>query len=259
MSKENMSNELRLMPTIEILNDYIKNQYWHMHKGEVTAEIISWECRLNPNQPMLDFYGVRKSPKEYIRKELEWYKSQKRNVGFISQHAKLWKDISGYNGEINSNYGWCVFSDENHNQFKTCVEKLRRDPGTRQATMIYTRPSIHKESTINGMKDMLCTNGVQLFIRNKKLIYIVNQRSCDFIYGFFNDFAWHCHVYTLLLNALTQEGVNVDRNYLQEPLLIYKCDTLHVYKRHFEIIENIIKASGHSTFDANNNVWHNYP
>lgn len=55
--------------------------------------------------------------------------------------------------------------------------------------MIYQRPQMQFQYNKNGMNDFICTNYAQLFIRNNKLIYIVDMRSNDAIFGFFNDFA----------------------------------------------------------------------
>jgi len=70
--------------------------------------------------------------------------------------------------------------------------------------MIYQRPSMQYDFNKNGMNDFICTNYVQLFIRNDALIYIVDMRSNDAIYGFFNDFAWHCYIYKKVYTELYQ-------------------------------------------------------
>ena len=59
--------------------------------------------------------------------------------------------------EINSNYGWCVFSEENGSQYDNCLEVLKKDKTTRNAIIMYNRPEIYKDYKRDGMHDMICT------------------------------------------------------------------------------------------------------
>lgn len=93
--------------------------------------------------------------------------------------------------------------------------------------MIYTRPSIWNEHSREGMSDFICTNTVQYFLRDGKLIAVVQMRSNDVVFGFKNDKAWQDHVHTNLANDL---GVDVGD-------MIWHAGSLHVYSRHFSLIE----------------------
>ena len=157
---------------------------------ELICPVIELEASLDP----LDL-GPRKTPMDYVMQELNWYLSQDLNVKEISKVASMWSKISSKDGEINSNYGWMIFSSDNGNQFDNCINELINNKDSRRAVMIYQRPSMWEDWNRDGMNDFVCTDGVQLFIRNDKLIYIVKQRSCDAIYGYFNDLAWHQFVY----------------------------------------------------------------
>ena len=102
----------------------------------------------------------------YAEKEHNWYMSQSLNVNDIQGKVPLiWQNVSDKNGNINSNYGWCVFSKDNHLQFEKVVNTLLSDKTSRQALMIYTRPSMHIDAFENGMKDFMCTISVQYLIR----------------------------------------------------------------------------------------------
>lgn len=172
--------------------------------------------------------SFRKTNKNFVLKELQWYLSCSLSVDYIAQYAKIWKEISSDDGYVNSNYGWCLFSSENGNQYESAVQHLIKDSNSRHATMIYTRPSIHKDWNKNGMSDFICTNYVQVLYHRKsgKLNYNVHMRSNDFIYGFFNDFFWHCFVARCLMRRL---GAFVEINWI--------ADSLHVYPRHFKLFE----------------------
>lgn len=136
-----------------------------------------------------------KPNKEYVENELQWYLSMSRNVYDIpGKVPEIWKQVADKDGFIHSNYGWCIFSEENSNQYRNCLRQLLDQPDTRRACMIYTRPSMQYEYNNNGMSDFMCTFSTQEFLRpvenseyNYKLVYIVYQRSADAIYGFRND------------------------------------------------------------------------
>lgn len=178
---------------------------------------------------------------DYIHMELEWYKSQSLNIYDMSpeDHSKIpqiWKNIADNNGNINSNYGWCIFSYDNYEQFKMCIKALERDEFSRQAIMIYTRPSIQIEKEFNNKRDFICTNTVQIYIRYidgiQMLIYIVNMRSNDAIFGYKNDKAWHDYVFDLA----HQELIKLYPKLSKGPM-IWNANSLHVYPRHLQLVK----------------------
>lgn len=201
---------------------------------DAKKEVICWRADLDPRQPMLNFFDIRKTPDGYVQAELQWYLSKDLHVAMIAERASMWKAIASSRGLINSNYGWCIFSDENYNQYDEVVSRLKRRPQTKQGQIIYTRPSMQKDAFENGMKDFICTAYTQHFIREDELIYIVHQRSCDFVYGFFNDFYWHCWVYEKMLKDLRSSYAG-----LSYGPIVYMCDTIHIYPKHYELISRI--------------------
>ena len=179
-------------------------------------------------------YILREASQEYIQRELEWYKSQSLYVSDIPGNTPaIWEQVSDKDGKINSNYGWCVFSADNGYQYNSALQQLKSDIHTRKAIMIYTRPSMQTDYNKNGMSDFMCTNSAQLFIRDNKLIYIINQRSCDAVFGFGNDLAWHKFVYDKALAELKETYPKLAASTIQ-----YNCGSLHVYPRHMHLIEN---------------------
>lgn len=183
-------------------------------------------------------YIVREPNYDYAKRELMWYITQSLNVNDIPGDVpKIWIECADKNGFINSNYGWCIFSKENGSQFQHCVESLTQDPMTRQAVMLYTRPSIWNEWNKNGMHDFICTYSVQCFLNKEEdgwhLKYIVYMRSNDAVFGFNNDLYWHNWVRDHLAA------------YLKETYKDIKCDpvewnsgSLHIYERHFKYLED---------------------
>jgi thymidylate synthase len=167
----------------------------------------------------------------YAQKEVRWYESTSLNVYDMHRPPLIWKQVASKHGFINSNYGWVIYSKENGEQYKHCLRTLRKDKESRRAMMIYTRPSMQWEYNTDGMSDFICTNTVQILIRDNKLHYVLNQRSCDAIYGAKNDLYWAKHVQNKLLGDLKD-----DYPELELGDLIHQVGSLHVYERHFNLV-----------------------
>ena len=172
---------------------------------------------------------------DYIERELKWYRSMSRNVNDIPGGTpEIWKMVADKNGMINSNYGWCIYSEENGYQFAKVVDELIKSPLSRRATMIYTRPSMHEDYNKNGMSDFMCTNTVQYFIRKGKLHASVYMRSNDAVFGYKNDYAWQKYVQQQVL-----EAINGKRSTVYDlGDLFWNVSSLHVYERHFKLVED---------------------
>lgn len=170
--------------------------------------------------------------KEYAEIEEAWYFSQSLNVYDLPKTPQIWRQVCDANGYINSNYGWMVYSKENGEQLRHCVRALRKDKDSRRAMMIYTRPSMQWEYNKNGMSDFVCTNTVQVLIRNNRLQYIINQRSCDAIFGAKNDLYWARTVHAHLLDLLSADYPDLILGDI-----IHQVGSLHVYERHFNLVK----------------------
>ena len=162
----------------------------------------------------------------YIYKEIMWYNSKSRNVYDMHNPPKIWRDVADADGNINSNYGWCIYSKDNGNQYHKALQHLRDNPNTRQAIMIYNRPSMHEDSKVNGMSDFMCTNAVIYKLEDGHLHAIVQMRSNDAIFGYKNDYAWQRHVLDKLARDLNVKVGNIH----------WQVASLHIYPRHFHLI-----------------------
>lgn len=181
---------------------------------------------------------IRAPNYDYAKREIEWYESQSLYVKDIpGQTPKIWELCADKDGKINSNYGWCIFSEENGSQFDHCVKRLLDDPHTREACMIYTRPSMQVDCNENGMHDFMCTYATQVFLNEvddnmHKLDYTVFMRSNDAVYGFCNDSIFSMYVQSKLVDELNKHGLNVIKGDI-----IWNACSLHVYSRHFKYLE----------------------
>ena len=168
---------------------------------------------------------------DYAKKEIAWYLSKSRNVNDIHNTPKIWSNIAAKDGTINSNYGWCIFSDENYTQYFNVLQTLQKNRNSRQGCMIYNRPSMHIDSNVDGMQDFMCTNAVNYYIRDNKLHCVVQMRSNDVVYGYKNDRYWQMYVLERLAQDLQVEVGKI----------MWQVGSLHIYPRHFYLLEDYIK------------------
>lgn len=171
-----------------------------------------------------------KLSQKYAKIEHEWYLKQSLSIFDMcdfSDIPKIWKDIADKRGNINSNYGWCVFSEKNYSQFLNVVNELQNNKNSRRAIMYYSRPSMHIDAFKNGMNDFMCTSCVQYLIRDNKLNGIVTMRSNDAIFGYKYDVLWQKYILKELSNKLNIEIGN----------LYWNVGSLHIYERHYDLIK----------------------
>jgi thymidylate synthase len=166
----------------------------------------------------------------YVKREEAWYDSMSRDVNDIpGGPPEIWKAIASKKDcTVNSNYGWCVYSDENGGQYYKVLEELQKNPESRRAVIIYTRPSMWQEYNLDGRSDFMCTNIVQYLVRDGKLNACVQMRSNDAVFGYKNDRAWQHEVLKRLAKDLD----------LSVGDLHWQVGSLHVYERHFYLVDH---------------------
>ena len=227
----------------QLIEKYKKGDFRILYNGTVkTVEIQNAHFICDKD------WILRKPNYEYAEREIEWYKSKSLYVKDIpGKTPKIWLDSADINGKINSNYGWCIWSNENGNQYDCCLNTLLKDPYSRQAVMIYNRPSMQIDANENGRHDFMCTYSVQCFLNDKinekgikgyELKYIVYMRSNDAVFGYDNDVIWHKYV----LNCLKQdllEKMRIDNKdiFIDIVPIEWNAGSLHVYERHFKYLE----------------------
>ena len=211
----------------DLIDKYLSEDYVIDKSGAKTIEVLGESFVADEN------WLIRTPAYKYIERELEWYMSESLYVDDIpGETPQIWKDISSNEGKINSNYGWCIYSEENGNQYKHVLRELRNNPNSRRAAMIYNRPSMHLDFSRDGMSDFMCTFANTFMIRDGKLISHYVMRSNDAVFGYNNDVAWAKFVQGQLAYDLEVEVGD----------LIWTATNLHVYERHFEFIEALINA-----------------
>ena len=216
-------------------------------KGQESyVELLAEQIKLDPYSPYIYIDKNFQTPKKYVKAELDWYKSMDLSIigheGIESNPT--WQSCCTKDDkkEINSNYGWCVFSDENGSQYDNCLEVLTKDKTSRNGIIMYNRPSIYKDYKRNGMHDMICTMQSQFFIRDVDgvpTLYMVHtMRSNDVRYGFIcSDLAWNCFVYQNMYEDLKKVYP-----VLEPGTIIWTSNSMHLYYRHYEDLKNLIES-----------------
>lgn len=192
----------------------------------------------DPRDRML-YVPVRKFSTSYMVAEALWYFLGDNRTDWISNYAKFWEDISDDGETANSAYGARIFKPHNYiadnayTQWDYVKEELTKDRDSRRAVIHVRTP----EDSIHAKKDVPCTLALQFFIRKDRvtkeenLYMITHMRSSDLILGISYDVP----AFTMFQEALANElGVGLGS---------YKhiSNSLHVYERHFEMCDQIIK------------------
>ena len=166
----------------------------------------------------------------YLNGEMKWYLSGSLNIEDINKFSTFWDTLADTNGTVNSNYGFLALKEKwsGKSQFEWCISRLKKDINSRQAVINYNQPR-HKYEHV---KDFVCTLAQQFIVRDNKLDCIVWMRSNDFIFGLTYDLPW----FTYLQKVIAKE-LNIEIG-----TYTHFATSLHVYERHFKMIENIANA-----------------
>lgn len=203
--------------------------------GQKTIELIG--ASFVATEPAI--FGVPNQ--EYIDAEIEWYETQSTNINTLKEiygkSPAAWQYSANQHGEINSNYGTLIFSDQYHNQYDNVLSELLENPDGRRATCVYNRPSIWIDFETDGKNDFICTNAVTYYIRDGLLHAVVQMRSNDVVYGYRNDYAWQKYVMDKLCWDFNHED-RYDQGRIIEPgMMMWQVQNLHVYERHFNLVK----------------------
>ena len=201
-------------------------------KGQKCLEMIDYTMIIEDPRDCLTSFKARKLNLNYCKKEWLWYLNGDRYDASIMEHASLWKKIQLPDGGFNSNYGQYIFAQ---GQFNWVVNTLVKDPHSRQACMQLLSPS----HLWHDNPDVVCTMGIQFFIRNKKLSMYVRMRSNDAIFGLTNDVFCFSQLHQMVYWALKDQGLDIELG-----IYSHSVGSLHVYERHFAMLLELANANG---------------
>jgi thymidylate synthase len=196
-------------------------------RGSEVLELCDYQYILDPFVRFAN-YPSRKLSLDYVREELKWYfKGDKRDLS-ICQHAKIWEKCVDADGVIESNYGAYLIAGGG---IGYTVECLVVDRDSRRAVV----PILGMQHLDSEAPDVPCTLTWGLRIRNNKLYCSVHMRSQDAIFGLGNDVPFFSICQELALRYL-----NATYDSLVMGPLTVTVDSLHVYSRHYSMLEQLL-------------------
>lgn len=200
-------------------------------RGEAILEVEDGRIVFQPNDSIISSFGARQLNLNYCKQELLWYLRADRYDTSIEKHATMWKKLQQDDGGYNSNYGQYIFKGPN-SQFAYVIETLQRDKDSRRAAMVL----LNRDHLYHDNTDVVCTYAMSFRIRNNRLNMSVNMRSNDLIWGATNDVFCFGMIHRMLLAVLKDFYP-----YLTLGSYTHKADSLHVYERHWPMLELLVR------------------
>lgn len=196
-------------------------------------EICNYNYQLSPYSRFCSF-NERKLNVNYIKQEFKWYLKGDLHDTSICEHASMWKGLVNGNGTINSNYGHYIFAS---GAFYRIAEELIKDKYSRRAVVIILN-NVHLAMGENKLtNDIPCTYSLNFQIRENKLNMKVNMRSQDAFFGMGNDAPCFSFIHEMMFIYLKDFYKD-----LEYGVYMHSADSFHIYERHFEALEKIIKS-----------------
>lgn len=196
-------------------------------RNEECLEICDYKLVLDMNYSSLTSFDARKLNLAYAKQEFLWYLRGDKFDTTIENYAKMWAKIKQKDGSYNSNYGQYIFPD----QFQFVVRELSQDRWSRRASIVLLK----QEHLYHDNTDVVCTYSMNFRIRDAKLDMTVMMRSNDVIFGLTNDAFCFSLIYRMVYVALltTYPSLQIGR-------YTHIANSLHVYSRHWDMIQEIL-------------------
>lgn len=210
-------------------------------RGMLTKEITPATVVIkNPRKRVVD-NKIRKLNYGFMAAELIWILNEKNDLS-ITHYNKQWSNFSDDGSILNGAYGQRIFDwnkdrpGDKVNQFAEVVDRLKKDPESRQGTIVLFDPNKDFKNT----KDVPCTNLMRFSIRNGKLNMRVVMRSNDLWFGYPYD------VYNFtVLQEIMAGMLNVEVG-----TYTHIVDSMHLYEMHFEKAKELIDNPQSSIYDT---------
>jgi thymidylate synthase len=211
-------------------------QYTSSPRGMKVKETLCVSFKVTDPRRRWTYNPARKFKHQYAIAEALWYLSGSDSTEWISYYAPFWRDISDDGETANSAYGSRIFrphsrvADARFTQWEWVKSELRRDPDSRRAIIHIQSPI----DSLDAVKDVPCTLALQFLIRDDSLHLVVNMRSSDLILGIANDVP----AFTILQELMALElGLGLGE-------YIHVSNSLHVYERHWDMLDQMCSAEG---------------
>lgn len=216
---------------------YTEPEHEAAPRGMKVKERLGHSFRIVDVKNRIPYVNERDFSITYMIAELVWYLSANDSTEWISRYSAFWRNISDDGTTANSAYGARIFKphariaesvDPIWTQWQYVINELRDDPDSRRAVIHIRSP----QDSILAKKDVPCTLALQFFIRDGALHQVASMRSSDLVLGI----AYDIPAFTMFQELMALE--------LGVPTGTYThiSNSLHIYERHYEMVEKIIAA-----------------
>ena len=194
-------------------------------------------------------FDARKINVDYVKHEFLWYLRGDAYDLEILDHAAMWKTLVNTSppiNTINSNYGQYIFGAAENREnrstlFDYVINTLKKDPNSRRASMTI----LSRNHLLSRTNDYPCTYALNFRIRENQLKMSVHMRSQDAVFGMGNDAPCFSFIQEMVYAALLDEYPELLMGEYH-----HICDSLHVYEKHFEVMEKIADGSPYITVNC---------
>lgn len=211
-------------------------------RGQKVKELFGASFTLNNPRARLIASKVRNVNYGFAVGEFCWYARGDNDLPTMAYYNKRMPAFTDDGETLNSAYGARIFKEYHGvsvtSQWEAVHQELMRDPDSRRAIMVINQPrDLSKAVSEQGSKDVPCTMGIQLLIRDRKLHMSVTMRSNDVWWGLPYDVFSFTLLQECFMAALRDEGCPVD----DIGRYHHHAGSLHLYERHFKEADEVIK------------------
>jgi len=224
---------------IQNCKDILENGFWDTEfdvrprwSDGQKAHTVKKFCIVNRYDLEKEFpiITIRKTNFEAAIDEILWiWQKKSNNIKDLNSH--IWDSWADENGSIGKAYGYQLgvkhkYPEGEFDQVDRVLFDLKNNPQSRRImTNIYNFSDLHE------MRLYPCAYSVTFNVVNGKLNAILNQRSQDFLVA--NN--WNVVQYAVLVHMFAQvSGLGVGE-------LVHVIADAHIYDRHVNIVEEIVK------------------
>lgn len=217
-------------------------------RGSKTFELAPATIVIEDARKLLTMPLARKGNYTFQLAEALWMLRGSNDLEEIAHYNSVWRNfededyqgiLNGAYGERLRNWGSCC-QDDGVDQFYNVYRKLKKDPYSRQATMVIFDPvrdnAIHKGGGYS--KDIPCTNYFNFQIRNGKLNMLTVMRSNDLHKGTIYD----------IPNFIIFQHVLAGWLEVEVGKYTHVAASLHIYESDVENFDQIINDSIPNTY-----------
>lgn len=217
-------------------------------RGAKTKNLMNVAIILDPSQPIITSFKVRKFSLLYAKQEWLWYLGADPKDDSIEKYATMWAKLKQPDGTFFSNYGQYIFGKDSgdNSPFGYVMKTLLNDPDSRRASIVL----LDRDHLFADNKDTVCTYAINFTICQNTLCITVMMRSNDVIFGFTNDAFCFWQLYMFMYTVLKVEMPD-----LQHGTYTHFTNSLHVYDRHYEMIKALASDRTMKAYDKIDVPW----